>query len=315
MANLFPDITSTIGKTPLVKINRLAEGLHAEIYLKCEFFNPLASVKDRIGVAMIDAGEREGLIKAETVVVEPTSGNTGIALAFICAARGYKLVLTMPETMSLERRILLRMLGAEIVLTPGPEGMSGAVRKANELLEEHGDRGFMPQQFENPANPEIHRRTTAEEIWAATGGEIDAFVAGVGTGGTITGVSEVIKKRKSILSVAVEPEASPVISGGKPGPHKIQGIGAGFIPKNLNVDIIDDTIQVSNEDALETARQLALSDGILGGISTGANTWAAMQLAKRPEMAGKRIVTVGCSFGERYLSTLLAEKARQEVTV
>jgi cysteine synthase len=315
MQKVLSNITSTIGNTPLVKLNRLAEGVDAEIYLKCEFFNPLASVKDRIGLAMIEAGEREGKLKPETVVIEPTSGNTGIALAFVCAARGYRLMLTMPETMSIERRILLRMLGAEIVLTPGPEGMTGAVRRARELLEEQGGNGFMPQQFENPANPEIHRRTTAEEIWNATDGGIDVFVAGVGTGGTITGVSEVIKQRKKILSIAVEPEASPVISGGKPGPHKIQGIGAGFVPKNLNVDILDDVVKVSNEDALETARQLALTDGILGGISTGANVWAALQIAKRPEMAGKKIVTIGASFGERYLSTLLAEKARQEPTV
>lgn len=315
MQKILSDITSSIGNTPLVKLNRIAAGLPAEIYVKCEFFNPLASVKDRIGLAMIEAGERDGKIKANTVVVEPTSGNTGIALAFVCAARGYRLVLTMPETMSMERRILLRMLGAEIVLTPGAEGMPGAVRRAKELVDSYGDIGFMPQQFENPANPEIHRRTTAEEIWNATEGGIDVFVAGVGTGGTITGVSEVIKQRKKILSIAVEPEASPVISGGKPGPHKIQGIGAGFIPKNLNVDILDEVVKVSNEDAFETARQLALTDGILGGISTGGNVWAAMQIAQRPEMAGKKIVTIGCSFGERYLSTLLAEKARQEVTV
>jgi len=315
MQKVLPNITSSIGNTPLVKLNRIAEGVDAEIYLKCEFFNPLASVKDRIGLAMIEAAERDGKIKADTVVIEPTSGNTGIALAFVCAARGYKLMLTMPETMSLERRILLRMLGAEIVLTPGAEGMTGAVRRARELLEERGDKGFMPQQFENPANPEIHRRTTAEEIWNATEGGIDVFVAGVGTGGTMTGVSEVIKQRKKLFSVAVEPDASPVISGGKPGPHKIQGIGAGFVPKNLNTDIVDDVVKVSNDDALETARQLALTDGILGGISTGANVWAALQVAKRPDMAGKKIVTVGCSFGERYLSTLLAEKARQEVTV
>jgi cysteine synthase len=312
---LFPDITSTIGRTPLVKLNRIAAEVDAEIYLKCEFFNPLASVKDRIGLAMIEAGERAGKIKPETVVVEPTSGNTGIALAFVCAARGYRLLLTMPETMSMERRILLRMLGAEIVLTPGAEGMPGAVRRAKEIADEYGEKAFMPQQFENPANPEIHRRTTAEEIWEATGGEIDVFVAGVGTGGTMTGVSEVIKSRKKLLAVAVEPEASPVISGGKPGPHKIQGIGAGFVPKNLNVDLVDEVVQVSNENAFETARQLAIVDGVLGGISTGANVWAALQVARRPEMAGKKIVTVGCSFGERYLSTALAEKARQEVTV
>ncbi|HKB91374.1 MAG TPA: cysteine synthase A [Opitutaceae bacterium] len=315
MPTAFPNIIATVGNTPLIKLNRISAGLPAEIYVKAEFFNPLASVKDRIGMAMIEAAERDGKIRKDTVVIEPTSGNTGIALAFVCASRGYKLILTMPETMSLERRILLRMLGAEIVLTPGSEGMPGAIRRAKELLEQNGDHGFMPQQFENPANPEIHRRTTAEEIWAATEGKIDAFVAGVGTGGTITGVSEVIKSRKKIKTYAVEPSASPVISGGKPGPHKIQGIGAGFIPKNCNTAIIDEVVTVSNDDAFETARQLALQDGILGGISTGANVWAAMEVAKRPEMAGKMIVTVACSFGERYLSTALAEKARAEVTV
>ena len=314
MNQLNDSITSTIGNTPLVKINRTAEGIDANIYLKCEFFNPLASVKDRIGKAMIEAAECDGTLKPDSIVIEPTSGNTGIALAFICAAKGYKLILTMPETMSIERRVLLRMLGAEIVLTPGPKGMPGAIARAGELIEEYGERAFMPQQFENPANPEIHRQTTAEEIWSATEGKIDAFVAGVGTGGTITGVSEVIKARKELYSVAVEPEASPVISGGQPGPHKIQGIGAGFIPKNCHTDVIDDVIQVSNENAFETARNLSLNDGILGGISTGANVWAAMELAKRPEMAGKTIVTVGCSFGERYLSTPLAEKAREEMT-
>lgn len=313
MQKLLPDITASIGKTPLIKLNRLADGLPAEIYLKCEFFNPLSSVKDRIGLSMIEAAERDGKVKSDTVVIEPTSGNTGIALAFVCAARNYRLILTMPDTMSMERRILLRMLGAEIVLTPGAEGMPGAIRKAQELVEEH--KGFMPQQFENPANPEIHRKTTAEEIWAATDGKIDAFVAGVGTGGTLTGVGEVIKSRAKMLAIAVEPEGSPVISGGKPGPHKIQGLGGGFIPKNLNVDILDDVVKVTNEDAVETARALALSDGIFGGISTGANVWAAIQIAKRPEMAGKRIVTVAPSAGERYLSTLLAEKARQEVSV
>ena len=293
---IFPDIVSTIGNTPIVKLNRIATGIDATILVKTEFFNPLASVKDRIGKAMIEAGEKSGRIKSDTVIVEPTSGNTGIALAFVCASRGYKLILTMPETMSQERRVLLRMLGAEIVLTPGAEGMKGAIAKAAEIVASHGDRGFMPQQFENPANPEIHRLTTAEEIWTATGGNIDAFVAGVGTGGTITGVSEVIKSRKDIKTFAVEPEASPVIAGGKPGPHKIQGIGAGFIPQNCNVDIIDETIAVSNEDAFETSRQTALIDGIIGGISTGANIWAAMQVAKRPEFAGKTIVTVACSF-------------------
>lgn len=311
---IFPDIVSTIGNTPLVKLNRVAEGLDATILVKTEFFNPLASVKDRIGRAMIEAGEKAGRIKADTVIVEPTSGNTGIALAFVCASRGYKLILTMPETMSQERRVLLRMLGAEIVLTPGAEGMKGAIAKATEIVESHGDRGFMPQQFDNPANPEIHRLTTAEEIWSATDGNIDAFVAGVGTGGTITGVSEVIKSRKAIKTFAVEPEASPVIGGGKPGPHKIQGIGAGFIPSNCNTAIIDEAIAVSNENAFETSQQTALLDGILGGISTGANIHAAMEVAKRPEFAGKTIVTVAPSFGERYISTALAEKARAEVS-
>jgi cysteine synthase A len=313
--NAYPDVVATVGRTPLIKLNRLAAGLSASIYVKAEFFNPLASVKDRIGKAMIEAAERDGLIKPGTVVIEPTSGNTGIALAFVCAQRGYKLVLTMPETMSIERRVLLRMLGAEIVLTPGAEGMPGAIRKANELLAQHGSLGFIPQQFENPANPEIHRRTTAEEIWTATEGKIDAFVAGVGTGGTITGVSEVIKARRAMKSFAVEPAGSPVLSGGKPGRHRIQGIGAGFIPKNCNTTIIDEVLVVTDDEALETARQLALQEGILGGISTGANVWAALQVAKRPEFAGKVIVTVACSFGERYLSTALAEKARQDVAV
>ncbi|MEX2380964.1 MAG: cysteine synthase A [Opitutales bacterium] len=314
MSKIFPNIVSTVGNTPLVKLNKLSENLEAEVLLKCEFFNPLASVKDRIGYAMIEAGEKAGLIKPDTVIIEPTSGNTGIALAFVCAAKSIKLILTMPETMSIERRVLLRMLGAEIVLTPGPEGMPGAIRKAQELVEQE-KKSFMPQQFENPANPEIHRKTTAEEIWADTEGKIDVFVAGVGTGGTITGVSEVIKPRRNLLSIAVEPEASPVISGGKPGPHKIQGIGAGFIPKNLNTDVIDEVLQVSNERAFETARRLAAEEGIFGGISTGANTWAALEVAKRPEMAGKKIVTVAASFGERYLSTALAEKAREEVSI
>lgn len=316
-ANAFTDIVATIGQTPLIKLNRIAAGVPATIYLKAEFFNPLASVKDRIGRAMIEAAERDGKLKpgGNSVVIEPTSGNTGIALAFVCAQRGYKLILTMPETMSLERRVLLRMLGAEIVLTPGAEGMPGAIRKANELAAQIGETAFIPQQFENPANPEAHRRTTAEEIWQATGGNIDAFVAGVGTGGTITGVSEVIKARRTMRSIAVEPSGSPVLSGGKPGRHRIQGIGAGFIPKNCNTSIIDEVITVGDEEALETARQLALQDGILGGISTGANVWAALQVAQRPEFAGKVIVTVGCSFGERYISTALAEKARQEVAV
>ncbi|MDQ8203668.1 cysteine synthase A [Pelagicoccus sp. SDUM812003] len=314
MAKAFPNIIAAIGNTPLIKLNRLTEGLAADVYVKCEFFNPLSSVKDRIGRAMIEAAEKEGKLGPDSIIVEPTSGNTGIALAFVAAAKGYRLVLTMPETMSMERRVLLRMLGAELVLTPGPKGMPGAIARAQELLEEYGEKAFMPQQFENPANPEVHRQTTAEEIWEATEGKIDAFVAGVGTGGTITGVSEVIKSRKELFTVAVEPTNSPVISGGQPGPHKIQGIGAGFIPKNCNKDIIDDVITVTNEDAFQTAQDLALKEGICGGISSGANVWAALQLAKRPEMAGKTIVTVACSCGERYISTPLGEKARAETT-
>ncbi|MBC2604642.1 cysteine synthase A [Pelagicoccus albus] len=312
MAKSFSDITAAIGNTPLIKLNRLTEGLAADVYVKCEFFNPLSSVKDRIGKAMIEAAEKEGKLGEGSIIIEPTSGNTGIALAFIAAARGYRLILTMPETMSMERRVLLKMLGAELVLTPGPKGMPGAIARATELVEEYGEKAFMPQQFENPANPEVHRQTTAEEIWEATEGKIDAFVAGVGTGGTITGVSEVIKSRKAITTVAVEPAASPVISGGQPGPHKIQGIGAGFIPKNCNKDIIDDVIKVENDDAFQTAQDMALKEGISCGISSGANVWAALQLAKRPEMAGKMIVTVACSAGERYISTPLGEKARNE---
>lgn len=309
--SLASSITATIGGTPLVKLNKLTEGLEAEVYVKCEFFNPLSSVKDRIGLAMIEAAERDGKLKPGGLVVEPTSGNTGIALAFVCAAKGYRCLLTMPETMSMERRVLLRMLGAELVLTPGPKGMGGAIARAAELVEEH--KAFMPQQFENPANPEVHRKTTAEEIWKDMEGKVDVFVSGVGTGGTITGVSEVLKERTKLHTVAVEPEASPVISGGAPGPHKIQGIGAGFIPKNLNTDIIDEVIKVSNEQAFEMAQKVNLTEGIAVGISSGANITAALEVAKRPEMAGKRIVTVACSSSERYLSTPLAEKARQEV--
>lgn len=312
MAKAFPNITATIGNTPLVKLNRLTEGLDATVYVKCEFFNPLSSVKDRIGLAMIEAGERAGLLRSDSVIIEPTSGNTGIALAFVAAAKGYKLILTMPDTMSMERRVLLRMLGAELVLTPGAKGMPGAIARAQELLADHGSKAYMPQQFENPANPEIHRRTTAEEIWEATEGKIDAFVAGVGTGGTITGVSEVIKSRRQLLSVAVEPTNSPVISGGQPGPHKIQGIGAGFIPKNCNREVIDDVITVTNEDAFATAQAAALKEGLSVGISSGANIWAALELAKRPDMAGKTIVTVAASAGERYISTPLGEAARAE---
>ena len=313
MTNFANDITQTIGNTPLIKLNRITADLPASIFLKCEFFNPLSSVKDRIGTAMVNAGEASGELKRNSVIIEPTSGNTGIALAFVAAAKGYRLILTMPETMSMERRVLLRMLGAELVLTPGPKGMGGAITRAKELVEQNGDLAWMPQQFENPANPEIHRQTTAEEIWNGLEGKIDAFVAGVGTGGTISGVSEVIKGRKDLFVVAVEPTGSPVISGGQPGPHKIQGIGAGFIPMNCNTGIIDDVVQVSNEDAFETAKQLSLQEGLFVGISTGANTWAAMEIAKRPEMAGKNIVTVAASAGERYISTPLGEKARLEV--
>jgi cysteine synthase A len=314
MGQIFDDITKTIGRTPLVKLNRVTAGLHAEILVKCEFFNPLSSVKDRIGVSMIDAAERDGKIKKDTLIVEPTSGNTGIALAFVCAARGYRLVLTMPETMSVERRTLLRMLGAELVLTPGAEGMPGAIRRAEAIVKETPN-SFMPQQFNNPANPEIHRTTTAVEIWQDTDGRVDAIVAGVGTGGTITGIGEVIKAKKpSFKCVAVEPVDSPVISGGKPGPHKIQGIGAGFIPQNLHTDIVDEVIKVANDDAFAMARRLAKEEGILCGISSGANVWAAIQYAQRPESKGKLIITIAPSTGERYLSTPLAAEARAEVT-
>lgn len=314
MAKLYPNITAAIGNTPLVKLNALAEGLEAEIYVKCEYFNPLSSVKDRIGVAMIEAAEKDGSLSSDGIIIEPTSGNTGIALAFIAASKGYRLILTMPETMSMERRVLLSMLGAEVVLTPGPKGMPGAIARAEELMAEVGSKAFMPQQFENPANPEVHRRTTAEEIWEATEGQIDAFVSGVGTGGTITGVSEVIKSRRDLLTVAVEPMGSPVISGGQPGPHKIQGIGAGFIPKNCNMDIVDDVIKVENDDAFDTAKKVALLEGLSVGISSGAMIWAAIELAKRPEMAGKKIVTIAASSAERYISTPLGEAARTEAT-
>jgi cysteine synthase len=305
MSPYYLDVLGTTGRTPLVQLNTMATGLGARILAKLEFKNPLGSVKDRIGVSMIEAAEREGLIRKETLIVEPTSGNTGIALAFVCAARGYRLLLTMPETMSTERRKLLKHLGAEIVLTPGPLGMKGAISKAEEILAQERN-AFMPNQFGNPANPEIHRRTTAEEIWADTAGRVDILVSGVGTGGTITGVSEVIKARKpSFRAVAVEPESSPVLSGGQPGPHKIQGIGAGFIPQVLNVKIIDEVITVSNEAAFETARDLARMEGVLGGISSGAALWAALQVARRPESKGKQIVVVLPSTGERYLSTEL----------
>lgn len=306
---VYGSITETIGNTPLVRLNRLPKerGIDAEILLKLEFFNPISSVKDRIGVNMIDALEASGKLKPGGTLVEPTSGNTGIALAFVAAARGYRLILVMPETMSLERRKMLAFLGAELALTPGPQGMKGAIAKAEELLNEIPG-AVMPQQFSNPANPDIHRRTTAEEIWADTGGQLDAFVAGVGTGGTVTGVAEVIKPRLPSLKVfAVEPEDSPVISGGQPGPHKIQGIGAGFIPENLHTDVLDGVLKVSNQTAFETARALARLEGIPGGISTGGNVAAALELASRPEFKGKRIVTVACSFAERYISSALFE--------
>ena len=303
MARIFFDIGKTIGNTPMVRLDKMAKGLEADIIGKLEFFNPLGSVKDRIGVAMIEAAEREGRIRPNTLIVEPTSGNTGIALAFVCAARGYRLCLTMPDTMSIERRKLLRHLGAELVLTPGGKGMKGAIAKAEEILATTKD-AYMPNQFKNPANPEIHRKTTAEEIWSDTDGAVDILVSGVGTGGTITGVSEVIKARKpSFTAIAVEPANSPVLSGGKAGPHKIQGIGAGFIPDVLNVHIIDEVITVTNEDAFETARQLAKVEGILCGISSGAAVWAALQVAERSENRGKQIVVALPSTGERYMST------------
>ncbi len=306
-------MVDTIGNTPLVKLNKLTEGLKAEVLVKCEFFNPLFSVKDRIGKAMIEAAERDGKLKPGGTIIEPTSGNTGIGLAFVARAKGYRCILTMPETMSIERRVLLSMLGAEIVLTPGPKGMGGAIAKAKQLLEETGEGAFGPSQFENPANPEIHRQTTAEEIWEATDGNIDAFVAGVGTGGTITGVSEVLKERCDMKTYAVEPVGSAVISGGSPGSHKIQGIGAGFIPGNLNVDIIDEVLKVSNEEAFAMAQQLAQLEGLPAGISSGATVHCAIELAKRPEMEGKRIVVIAASSTERYLSTPLAEKVRENV--
>jgi len=311
--NIANNLVATVGNTPLIRLNHLTAGLAAEICVKAEFFNPLFSVKDRIGKAMIETAEREGLLKPGGLIIEPTSGNTGIALAFVARAKGYRCILTMPESMSIERRVLLRLLGAELVLTPRARGMNGAIAMANQLLEETPG-AFGPGQFANPANPQAHRETTAEEIWRDTDGEIDVFVAGVGTGGTLTGVSEVLKSRREVTCIAVEPAASPVISGGPAGPHMIQGIGAGFIPQNLNVKIVDEVIQVTNDDAFATAQALAQLDGLPAGISTGANVWAAIQVAKRPEYQGKRIVTIGCSSTERYLSTALAEKVRNEVT-
>jgi len=308
MAEIFENVSETTGSTPQVRLNKISKGLPATLIAKLEFRNPLGSVKDRIGVAMIEAAEKQGLIRTDTVIVEPTSGNTGIALAFVCAVKGYHLILTMPETMSMERRKLLKHLGAELILTPGPAGMKGAINKAREIISETPNT-YMPDQFSNPANPEIHRRTTAEEIWRDTQGGVDLLVAGVGTGGTITGVSEVIKKRKlSFKSIAVEPAASPVLSGGNPGPHKIQGIGAGFIPQVLNTAIIDEVITVTNEQAFESAREAARQEGILCGISSGAALAAAIEIAKRPESRGKQIVIIFPSTGERYLSTELFQE-------
>jgi cysteine synthase A len=296
-------VVDLVGNTPLVELQRMADGLPARVVGKLEFFNPLASVKDRIGRSMIEAAERDGKIRPGGTIVEPTSGNTGVALAFVCAAKGYRLVLTMPDSMSLERRMLLKALGADVVLTPGAEGMSGAVRRAEEILSETPG-AFMPQQFKNPANPAAHEQTTAEEVWEDTDGAVDVFVAGVGTGGTITGVATALKERKPDLrTVAVEPTGSPVLSGGEPGPHKIQGIGAGFIPDVMDTGAVDEIIQVAEEDAAETARQLARQEGILAGISSGANAWAALQIAARPESEGKLIVFIVCDTGERYLST------------
>ncbi len=299
------DVTALVGHTPLVRINRLGAGLPGKIVAKLEFYNPANSVKDRIGVAMIDAAETAGLITKDSVIVEPTSGNTGIALAMVCAARGYKCIIVMPETMSKERRAVLRAYGAELVLTPGPDGIGGSIRKAEEIVGS-GDKYFMPQQFNNIANPDVHRRTTAEEIWADTDGAVDFLVAGIGTGGTITGVGEVIKSRKpSFKAIAVEPDASPVLSGGAKGPHVIQGIGAGFVPAVLNTHIYDEIIRVTNDDSLATARRAAKEEGLLVGISSGAALWAALQIAARPEAEGKMIVTIIPSYGERYLSTAL----------
>ncbi|MDP6775317.1 MAG: cysteine synthase A [Candidatus Latescibacteria bacterium] len=311
MGRIYEDITQTIGNTPLVRIDRIMDGAGATVLAKLESFNPLASVKDRIGVSMIDAAEKSGKITENTVIVEPTSGNTGIALAFVCAARGYRLILTMPDSMSVERRILLKALGSELVLTPAEKGMKGAIAEAERIASEDPN-ALIPQQFQNPANPEIHRQTTAEEIWNDTDGEVDILVSGIGTGGTITGVSEVIKPRKpEFKAVAVEPDASPVLSGGDPGPHKIQGIGAGFVPDVLNTDVIDEVVRVTNEESFEMARRAGAEAGLLVGISSGAALHAARVLAQRPENSGKTIVVIIPSFGERYLSTDLFTDLRE----
>ena len=314
MGRIYNNIVETVGRTPLVRLNKVIDGAPATILLKCEFFNPLGSVKDRIGMSMIEDAEKRGVLKKETVIIEPTSGNTGIALAFVAAAKGYPLILVMPDTMTIERRNLLKAYGAQVVLTPGAEGMPGALRRANEILASAPGKYFMPQQFENPANPAIHRRTTAEEIWRDTDGAVDVVVSAVGTGGTITGVGELLKSRKpGVKMIAVEPDASPVLSGGKPGPHKIQGTGAGFVPKVLNTDVYEEVIRVTDADAIATTRRLAREEGMLVGISTGANVWAALQVAARPESKSKTIVTIGCDTGERYLSNPVFSE--QEATI
>ena len=303
MARIYDNLADTFGNTPLVKLNRIAKDVPATILVKMESFNPAGSVKDRIGVAMIEAAERDGRLRPDSVILEPTSGNTGIALAFVAAAKGYPVILVMPDTMTIERRNLLKAYGAQVVLTPGADGMRGAIAKANEIRESNPAKYFIPQQFENPANPEIHRRTTAEEIWRDTDGKVDIFVAAVGTGGTITGVGEILKARRpGVRIVAVEPSGSAVLSGGAPGPHKIQGTGAGFVPAILRRDAYDEVLQVGDDDAIATARRAAREEGMLVGISAGANIWASLQVARRPESKGKVIVTVGCDTGERYLS-------------
>ena len=314
MARIYENLADTFGNTPLVKIPRITQGLPGTVLVKLESFNPAGSVKDRIGVAMIEAAERDGRLLPGMTILEPTSGNTGIALAFVAAAKGYPLILVMPDTMTIERRNLLKAYGAQVVLTPGAEGMPGALRRANEILASAPGKYYMPQQFENPANPEIHRRTTAEEIWRDTDGAVDVVVSAVGTGGTITGVGEVLKSRKpGVTMIAVEPDASPVLSGGKPGPHKIQGTGAGFVPKVLNTEIYQEVVRVTDADAIATTRRLAREEGMLVGISTGANVWAALLVAARPESKGKTIVTIGCDTGERYLSNPVF--AEQEATI